>query len=212
MEKIERTARKDPSGLLYDAYQAICMKLQAKANRAEKPVRVIVMTSTTAEEGQEMVAANLAVVMAKTGVKTLLLDCDFRTPVLHDVFQLPNRGMTDCLATGGDYHEFVQRVADASLDIVTGGAPVTNAGELLSGRQMQELLEAVRGEYEYVFVNTPPVLASADAISISGKADGVILVIASGKNEAKLINKAKVTLEQAGTSLLGCILNNTTEE
>ena len=212
MEKIEQTARKDLSGLQYDAYQAICMKLQAKAKQAETPVRLIVVTSTTAEEGQEAVAADLAVVMAKTGVKTLLLDCDFRTPVLHEVFQLPNRGLTDCLSTGADYHEFVQHVADADLDIVTGGVAVTNAGELLSGRPMQELLEAVRGEYEYVFVNTPPVLASADAISVSGKADGVILVIASGKNEARLINKAKVTLEQTGASLLGCILNNTTEE
>lgn len=212
MEKTELTAMKDSTGLQYDAYQAICMKLQAKAKQEEKPVRVIAVTSTAAEEGQEMVAANLAVVMAKTGVKTLLLDCDFRTPVLHEMFQLPNRGLTDCLTAGADYHEFVQRVADTDLDIVTGGTPVSNAGELLSGRQMQELLEAVRGEYEYVFVNTPPVLASADAISVSGKADGVILVIASGKNEAKLINKAKVTLEQTGASLLGCILNNTTEE
>ena len=212
MEKIELTAMKDPTGLQYDAYQAICMKLQAKAKQAEKPVRVVVVTSTTAEEGQETVAANLAVVMAKTGANTLLLDCDLRTPVLHEVFQLPNRGVTDCLTTGADYHGFVQRVADADLDIATAGAEVTNAGELLSGRLMQELLQAVRGEYDYVFVNTPPVLASADAISVSGKADGVILVIASGKNEAKLINKAKVTLEQTGASLLGCILNNTTEE
>lgn len=212
MEKIEWTEWKDLSGLQYDAYQAICMKLQAKAKQAEKPVRVIVVTSTTAEEGQEEVAANLAVVMAKTGVKTLLIDCDFRTPVLHEVFQLPNRGLTDCLTTETDYHEFMQQVAGTDLDIVTGGSAVANAGELLSGRQMQELLQAVRSEYDYVFVNTPPVLASADAISVSGKADGVILVIASGKNEAKLINKAKVTLEQAGASLLGCILNNTTEE
>ena len=212
MEKIELTEMKDLTGLQYDAYQAICMKLKAKVKQEEKPIRVIVVTSTTAEEGQEAVATNLAVVMAKAGVKTLLLDCDFRTPVLHEVFQLPNRGLTDCLSTGADYHEFVQRVADTDLDIVTGGAAVTNSGELLSGRQMQDLFQAVRGEYDYIFVNTPPVLTSADAISVSGKADGVILVIASGKNEAKLINKAKVTLEQAGASLLGCILNNTSEE
>ncbi len=212
MEKIELTAMNNPSGLQYDAYQAICMKLQAKAKQAEKPVRVIVVTSTTAEEGQEAVTANLAVVMAKTGVKTLLLECDFRKPVLHEAFQLPNRGLTDCLTDGADYHEFVRHVDEADLDIITGGAPVTNAGELLSGRQMQELLQAVRSEYEYVFLNTPPVLTSADAISVSGKADGVILVIASGKNEAKLINKAKVMLEQAGAFLLGCILNNTTVE
>lgn len=212
MEKIELTAMKDPTGLQYDVYQAICMKLQAKAKQAEKPVRVIVVTSTTAEEGQEVVAANLAVVMAKTGVKTLLLDCDFRAPVMQELFQLPNRGLTDCLTTGADYHEFIQHNANIGLDIVTGGTLVTNAGELLSGMQMQDLLQTVRSEYDYVFVNTPPVLASADAISVSGKADGVILVIASGKNEAKLINKAKVTLEQTGASLLGCILNNTTEE
>ncbi len=212
MEKTGLTTMNDPSGLQYDVYQAICMKLQAKAKQEDNPVRVIVVTSATAEEGQETVAVNLAIVMAKNGVRTLLLDCNFRTPALHEVFQLPNRGLTECLAAGADYHEYVQPVAGTDLDIVTGGAAVANAVELLSGRAMQELLEAVRGEYEYVFVNTPPVLASADTISVSGKADGVILVIASGKNEAKLINKAKMTLEQTGASLLGCILNNTTEE
>lgn len=212
MKIIERTALKDLSKLQYDAYQAICMKLQAKAKQAEKPSSIIVVTSTTAEEGQEAVAANLSVVMAKTGVKTLLLDCDFRTPVLHEVFQMPNRGLTDCLTAGTDYHEFVQHVVGTDLDIVPSGSVVANVAELLSDRQMQELLQILRGEYEYIFVNTPPVLASADAISVSSKADGVILVIASGKNEAKLINKAKVTLEQTGATLLGCILNNTTEE
>ncbi|MDY6291841.1 MAG: CpsD/CapB family tyrosine-protein kinase [Succiniclasticum sp.] len=212
MEKTGLTTMNDPSGLQYDAYQAICMKLQAKAKQVDNPVRVIVVTSATAEEGQETVAANLAVVMAKNGVKTLLLDCNFRTPAIHEVFQLPNRGLTECLAAGADYHEYVQPVAGTDLDIVTGGAAVANATELLSGRAMQELLQAVRGEYEYVFVNTTPVLASSDAISVSGKADGVILVIASGKNEAKTINNAKAALEQIGASLLGCILNNVTEE
>ena len=212
MEKLDRKAMDVPSGLQYDAYQAVCMKLQAKAKQSEKPVRIIVVTSTTAEEGQEMVAANLAIVMAKNGVKTLLLDCNLRTPALHAVFQLPNRGLTECLSAGVDYHAFVQTVMGTELDVVTGGAPVANAGELFSGRSMQELLQAVRGEYEYVFVNTPPVLASADAISVSGKADGVILVVASGKNEAKLVNSAKSALEQVGASLLGCILNNVTEE
>lgn len=212
MEKLERKAMDVPSGLQYDAYQAVCMKLQAKAKQSEKPVCVIVVTSTTAEEGQETVAANLAMVMAKNGVKTLLLDCNLRTPALHAVFQLPNRGLTECLSAGADFHAFVQTVIGTELDIVTGGAAAANAGELLSGRPMQELLQAVRGEYEYVFVNTPPVLASADAISVSGKADGVILVVASGKNEAKLVNSAKSALEQVGASLLGCILNNVTEE
>ena len=211
MEITELAVMKEPSGLQYDAYQAVCLKLQAKAQQAEKPVKVIGVTSTTAEEGQEMAAASLAVVMAKTGAKTLLLDCDLRAPVLHEVFHLPNRGLAECLTGAADYRAFVQPVADTGLDIITGGAAVTNAGELLAGRPMQDLLLAVAEEYEYVFLNLPPVLASSDALAAGSKADGVVLVIACGKNEAKVINKAKVTLEQAGASLLGCVLNNATE-
>ena len=211
MEITELAVMKDPSGLQYDAWQAACMKLQAKARRAEKPVKVIALTSATAEEGQEAAAVSLAVVMAKTGAKTLLLDCDLRTPVLHEIFHLPNRGLAECLAAAADYREFVQPVAGTGLDLVTGGAVAAHAGELLAGRQMQELLDAVREEYDYVFLNTPPVLASSDALSAGSRADGVVLVIACGKNEANVINKAKVTLEQAGASLLGCILNNATE-
>lgn len=211
MEITELAVLKDPSGLQFDAWQAACMKLQAKARRAEKPVKVIAVTSATAEEGQEAAAASLAVVMAKTGAKTLLLDCDLRASMLHEVFHLPNRGLTECLTGAADYREFVQPVAGTGLDMVTSGAAATNAGEMLAGRQMQELLDVVREEYEYVFLNLPPVLASSDAMSVGSKADGVILVIACGKNEADVINKAKVTLEQAGASLLGCILNNATE-
>ncbi len=211
MEITELTVMKDPSGLQYDAYQAACMKLQAKARLAEKPVKVIAVTSATTGEGQEAAAASLAVVMAKTGAKTLLLDCDLRAPVLHEMFHLPNRGLTECLTGAADYHAFVQPVVDTGLDMVTGGAAATNAGELLAGRQMQELLHAVREEYEYVFLNMSPVQASSDALAAGSKADGVILVIACGKNEANVINKAKVTLAEAGASLLGCILNNATE-
>lgn len=211
MEITELAVMKDPSGLQYDAYQAACLKLQAKVHQAEKTVKVIAMTSATVEEGQEAAAASLAVVMAKTGAKTLLLDCDLRAPVLHEVFHLPNRGLAECLTGAADYRAFVQPVAGTGLDIMTGGAAAANAGELLAGRQMQELLDAVREEYEYVFLNTPPVLASSDALSVGSKADGVILIIACGKNEASVINKAKVALEQAGASLLGCILNNATE-
>ncbi len=211
MEIIELAVMKDPSGLQYDAYQAVCLKLQAKARQVEMPVKVIGVTSATAAEGQEEAAASLAVVMAKTGAKTLLLDCDLRAPVLHEVFHLPNLGLTECLAGAADYHAFVQSVAGTGLDMITSGAAAIHAGELLAGRPMQELLDAVREEYEYIFLNTPPVLASSDALSAASKADGVILVIACGKNEAKVIHKAKVTLEQAGASLLGCILNNTKE-
>lgn len=211
MEITELAVMKDPSGLQYDAYQAACLKLQAKARQAEKPVKVIAVISATAEEGQEAVVASLAVVMAKTGTKTLLLDCDLRAPVLHEIFHLPNRGLTECLSAAADYRAFVQPVAKTELDMVTGGAVTANAGELLAGRHMQELLDAVRDEYEYVFLNMPPVLASSDALTAGSKADGVILVIACSKNEVNVINKAKVTLEQAGASLLGCILNNVTE-
>ena len=209
MEKIERTGIAGPAGLEYDAYQAVCMKLQAKARRTERPAQVIAVTGTAADDGQAAVAANLAVVMAKTGVRTLLLDGDLRAPALHDMFQLPNRGLTECLTAGTDYHELIQPVD--GLAVVTGGAAAANAGELLSGKRMQELLQAVRGEYDYVFVNTAPVLASADAVSVSGKADGVILVIASGQHEAAQVRKAKTALEESGASLLGCILNRATE-
>ena len=212
MEITELAVMKDPSGLQYDAYQAVCLKLQAKARQVEMPVKVIGVTSATAAEGQEAAAASLAVVMAKTGVKTLLLDCDLREPVLHDVFRLPNRGLSECLTGTADYRDFVQPVDGIGLDVVTGGAAAVHSGELLAGRPMQELLDAAREEYEYVFLSLPPVLASSDAVAAGSKADGVILVISSGKNEAKLINKAKATLEQAGASLLGCILNNTIKE
>ena len=90
---------------------------------------------------------------------------------------------------------------------MTSGPIAPNPSELLMSNRMQAFLDAAREEYDYVLLDTPPVMPVTDAAALSPKTDGVMLVIASGEDKPELVKVAKTRLEQAGAKLLGCILN-----
>lgn len=151
--------------------------------------------------------ASLAIVMAQAGHKVVLLDCDFRNPTQHKMFGLPNKGLSNCVATDGDYHEILQHIDQENLDILTSGPVAPNPSEILMSHKMSALLERLKEEYDYVLIDTPPVMLVTDAAAISSKVDGIIMVVASKANPPSTVKMAKERLEQAGARILGCVLN-----
>lgn len=151
--------------------------------------------------------ASLAIVMAQAGHKVVLLDCDFRNPTQHKMFGLPNKGLSNCVATDGDYHEILQHIDQENLDILTSGPVAPNPSEILMSHKMSTLLERLKEEYDYVLIDTPPVMLVTDAAAISSKVDGIIMVVASKANPPSTEIMAKERLEQAGARILGCVLN-----
>ncbi len=205
MEKIDLTAYKDPKSPISEAYRSIRTNLRFSG--IDREVKIIAVTSSVPDEGKSTVIASLAVVMAQAGKKTLLVDCDFRNPTQHKLFGLHNKGLSNCIATGGDYHEIIQRIDQENLDILTSGPVAPNPSEILMSNRMQAFLDAVRTEYDYVLIDTPPIMLVTDAAVLSTKTDGVIVVVASGADKPELLQDTKIKLEQAGANVLGCILN-----
>ena len=205
MEKINLTAYNNPKSPISEAYRAIRTNIQFAG--VDKPLKTIIVTSATPHEGKSTVIASLAIVLAQAGKKVLLIDCDFRNPTIHKLFGLTNTGMTNFVATGEALEKIKQTVEQENLTIITAGPVPPNPSEILTSQKMSNLLDQLKQEYDYILLDTPPILPVTDAAALSHKTDGVLLVVASDEispNEAKL---AKNRLELAGANIIGCVLN-----
>ncbi len=205
MEKINLITYTDPKSPIAEAYRTIRTNLQFAG--VDKPMKSIVVTSAVQNAGKSTVISSLGVVMAQAGHKVVILDCDFRNPTIHKIFSLHNKGVTNYLAGSMDYHTLIQKVDTENLDILVSGPVAPNPSELLSSKKMAELLNSLRKEYDYVLIDTPPVLPVTDAAALSPKVDGVILVVPSGEATVSSLKLAKNRLRLAGANIVGCILN-----
>ena len=206
IKQINLLAFKDPKSPVAEAYRTIRTNLQFSG--VDKEMKVVEVTSAVPNEGKSTVIASLAVVLAQARKKVLLLDCDFRNPTQHKLFGLYNKGLTNFMSKGSDdYTEFIQHVEQENLDIIASGPVAPNPSEMLMSNKMQDLLDVVRTEYDYIFIDTPPIMPVTDAAVLGAKVDGVMIVIASGVDKPELVQAAKTRLIQGGANILGCILN-----
>ncbi len=205
MDKIELAAFNDPKSPVAEAYRTIRTNLQFAG--IDKELKIIEVTSTVPDEGKSTVIASLGIVMAQAGKKTLLIDCDFRNPTQHKLFKIRNKGVSDCFATGGKFEDFRQATGQEGLDLLPSGPVAPNPSELLTSVKMKKLLSELRESYDYILIDTPPVLPVTDAAALSNQVDGVVLVVASGQDKPEAVQLAKRRLEQAKAHLLGCVLN-----
>lgn len=174
----------------------------------DEPLKVVMITSPTPEEGKSTVASNLAVAYAHAGKHVLMIDCDLRKPAIHRAFSVENRrGLTNVLVEDVDLQEVTQRTDVRRLDVLASGPIPPNPSELLASRRMKELLANVKKKYQMVLIDTPPVLAVTDASILATLVDGAILVVRAGFTRKDAANHAKRNLEMTGVRLLGCILN-----
>ena len=205
IKQINLLAFKDPKSPVAEAYRTVRTNLQFSG--VDKEMKVVEVTSAVPDEGKSTVMASLAIVLAQARKKVLLMDCDFRNPTQHKLFGLHNRGLTNFMANGDDFIPFIQRVEQENLDILVCGPVAPNPSEMLMSNKMQDLLNRVRTEYDYVLIDTPPVMPVTDAAVLGAKVDGVMMVIASGTDKPELVQAAKNRLVQGGANILGCILN-----
>jgi len=194
-------------------------------------MQTLVVTSAAPGEGKTMTAANLAVTFAYDGLRVLLVDCDVRRPRQHDLFQVPRApGLMELLmpssmtADGVYSHSFdpgagrteagrpvtdVTRSTNVKgLSLLTCGALPTNASHLLSGVRMRVLLQELAKSFDLVVLDTPPVLATADAGILGSIADGVLLVVRAGHTDRVAVKRAQQQLVNAGARIVGTVLND----
>ena len=202
---INLIARENPKSPVSEAYRTIRTNIQFAG--VDKAMKTIVFTSTAQDEGKSTVVANLGIVMAQAGQKVVIMDCDFRNPTQHRLFKLQNKGLSNCIATGKDVLEIVQSSGTPGLDILTSGPVAPNPSEILASNRMKTVIEELKEKYDYVLIDTPPVLPVTDSSVIGSIADGTILLTAWNQITPAIAKEAKTRLEQAGAKILGVVLN-----
>ena len=172
--------------------------------------RVLAITSTIPAEGKSLVASNLAIVVAQTGLKTLLVDADLRRPSVHRVFRLQSPiGLSSYLQEKvNSVDELVHTTEVPHLDVVCCGAVPSSPSELAGSKLMRQFLEEVRSRYDRVILDCPPVSAVSDPLIIASLSDGVIFVTKFNKIRRDHARKTIQRIQDAGIHILGVVLND----
>jgi tyrosine-protein kinase Etk/Wzc len=176
-------------------------------------LRTLVVTSAAPGEGKTMTAANLAVTLAYDGLRVLLVDCDIRRPRIHGLFQLPRApGLMELLRASSDPDapapRAIRETPVARLSVLTCGALPVNAANLLSGTRMRVLLAELQEQFDIIVLDTPPVLATADASIVASLTDGVLLVVRAGATDRNAAQRAYQQLANVGARVVGTVLND----
>lgn len=172
--------------------------------------RLLVITSTIPAEGKSLIASNLAIVTAQTGLKTLLVDADLRRPSVHKAYQLHSPiGLSAYLTSQvNSIDEIVHTSEVPHLDIVCAGSVPSNPSEMSGSLRMRQFLQEASRRYDRVFVDCPPVSAVSDPLVVSSMADGVIFVTKFNKIRREHARKSLQRLQYAGIHILGVVLND----
>jgi polysaccharide biosynthesis transport protein len=177
-------------------------------SRAGAPPKVILMTSTTSGEGKTVTATNTAVLFAHTGAKVLLIDADLRRPRCHRVFGVDKEpGLTEVLTGRRDVFEMIRPTAVDGLSMLTSGSLPPNPTELLGSEKMKQVLTTVAGSFDFVVIDSPPILPVSDSILLSTIVDGVVVIVNSAKTAKQQIRVACARLKYARSKLFGIVLN-----
>ncbi|KDR94672.1 capsular exopolysaccharide family [Peptoclostridium litorale DSM 5388] len=196
-----------PKSPISEAYRSLRTNIEF-AN-VDNDKKLILITSSKQAEGKSTTVANLAVTMANMGKKVVIVDGDLRRPRVHKIFgHTKIGGVTEILLSHCSYKGCVKKTEVENLDIITSGQTPPNPSEMLSSNSMKQILEEVRNDYDYVFIDSPPVAAVADAVILSGMADGVVLVCACGRVEVDMVRNTLQALENAGAYVIGSVINN----
>jgi tyrosine-protein kinase Etk/Wzc len=221
-------AQFDPRSTIAESFRAL--RTNAQFMGVEKGLKTFAVTSTQNAEGKSFVSFNLAAAMAQAGRKTLLIDADFRRAIAHKVLGIDRapgisdvlvgnmppgeaiRPMTDVLLGKLGFEDLMASPGLGNLSVMTTGIETGNLAELLYAPRFKELLEQLRGEYDIVILDSPPVLQASDAALLSSVAEGTLVVYRVGQVARSALKRTKAQLENVRANIVGVILNSVRPE
>lgn len=191
----------------------------------EKGIKTILLSSSSAGEGKSTAAVNLAITLAQSGCKTLLVEADLRKPVVSGIFGIEREpGLCDAILGNCDWKETVRTVADLmmgamnmeeimltpgfdNLNIITSGDIPPNPSEIINSQRMTDFIAQAKAVYDVVIIDTAPILPVTDAAILGSKVDGMVILYRVGKIARGALKRAKIQMEQVKANILGVILN-----
>lgn len=197
---------KNPKSQAAEAFRTLRTNIQFSS--LDEDIRTIVVTSAQPGEGKSTIVSNLAITMAQSGKKVLLIDCDLRKPTIHKKFGVSNKdGLTTLLAKEKELDEIVKITDIANFYILTSGPIPPNPAELLGSKKMRSLIEELNGYFDVILFDAPPVLSVTDAQVLSTYCNGVVFVAGYGQAEKLAVVRAKELISKVGGKIIGVVIN-----
>lgn len=196
-----------PKSIIAEEFRAIRTNIQY--SNLDKNIKTIAITSTTKNEGKTTVTTNLAVNFSRIeNKKVLIIDCDLRNPSVYKEFGISNsNGLTDLLIEDKNISNYIKKTDIDNLNILTAGPVPPNPSEMLASNKMKKLIESISEEYDYVFLDTPPIGMVTDAGILASSIDGTVIVARSEFIDIKDLQDTKKKLVSVNANILGVVLN-----
>ena len=202
-----RVVERDPHSGPSEAFRSLRASLALRP--LGKKARRILITSTSAGEGKSLVAANLAIVFANDGQRTLLMDADLRRPSAHKLFEVADSdGLAAVLEDRASWEAAVRDSGIPNLSILNAGKVPHNPSELLGSAAMRQLLDALDARFDRIVVDCPPVFGVSDPLALLPSMEGVIFVVQFNRTGRRAAARALDKLREGNTPILGVVLNN----
>jgi capsular exopolysaccharide synthesis family protein len=208
---VEYIAHVDGNSPISEAYRSI--RTFILLSTGGNPPRVIMVTSPIRSEGKTTTSLNTAISLTKSNSKVVIIDADMRRPKLHNIFSVENiAGLSTFLSGNINFGEhLIKKTYVENLDLISSGPIPPNPAELLSSSRFQELIYNLYSIYNFIIIDTPPVIGISDPLIISSYTDGVILVIRSGMTDKNAVKEARRLLLSINAKILGVVLNSIDE-
>lgn len=200
--------RDEPRSPVSEAFRSLRTNIQYSG--VDKPIRLLLVTSPSPQDGKSTVAANLSVALAQSGKRVALIDADLRRPMVHKIFNATNtRGLSDLfLIPHGNLDGRLQKTNVSGLVVLPSGVVPPNPSELLGSERMREILASLLVEMDMVVLDCPPVLAVTDAVVLSPLADAVIMVAKPGVTRIPILSQAVEQIQRVRAHLIGVVIND----
>ena len=198
----------EPHSPAAEAYRSLAANLQFAY--ADRQLQTIGVTSAAEGEGKSTTVANLAVALAQTGRRVVVIDADLRRPGQHGVFGVEREpGLSNLLLGSMDAGQLpLQETGAAGVKLLASGPLPDNPLEVLASRRLDQVLGLARAHADFVLVDTPPSGALADAAVVAPRLEGVLLVVSAGKTKRDLARRAREQLERVNANILGVVLTD----
>lgn len=196
-----------PRSPVTEAFRSLRANLEFTGKDLDRPVKTLLITSSTLSEGKTTVAVNLAIVMAQLGRRVILMDADLRRPRVHQALGMSNMaGLSDVLRKQASIADVAHSWGNGNLLVITSGSLPPNPAEILSSERMKEVLKELKDQADMVIIDSPPSLL-ADASVLAARSDGVLLVVQSNKTHLNAALGMTEQLNRVGARVIGVALN-----
>ena len=199
---------RDPQSLAAEAYRTI--RTGILLSQAGEPPRTLLITSAQSSEGKTTSAVNLAASLASAGARVMIVDADLRRPSVAKQLNIDSRlpGLVEMLTGQCSYREVALKDAAPGISVIPSGKIPPNPAELLGSPQMASIIDNLAERYDYVIIDSPPILPVTDSVILSRFVDGVVMVVRGSATPRRVVADARQRLRAVGARMLGIILND----